>query len=120
MDELDGYANIAAEFLPTYEIASATDPMFSFLRFLYMANEDHSTDSDESAQIWPWSGIPRGVSVPDAIRSSYAVIRAVLIEAKLATCTAADRYSGDYEKVKAYLEDKLMRTKGVNQLLKCC
>jgi hypothetical protein len=50
-DELDGYANIAAEFLPTYEIASATDPMFSFLRFLYMANEDHSTDSDESAQI---------------------------------------------------------------------
>ena len=32
-DELDGYANIAAEFLPTYEIASATDPLFSFLRF---------------------------------------------------------------------------------------
>jgi len=32
---------------------------------------------------------------------------AVLIEAKLATCTAADRYSGDYEKVRDYLEDKL-------------
>ncbi|MGB2641708.1 MAG: hypothetical protein WAN32_22345, partial [Candidatus Acidiferrum sp.] len=31
--ELDGYANIAAEFLPTYEITSPTDPMFSFLRF---------------------------------------------------------------------------------------
>jgi len=27
-EELDGYANIAAEFLPTYEIASATDPLF--------------------------------------------------------------------------------------------
>ena len=32
-DELDGFANIAAEFLPTYEITSATDPMFSFLGF---------------------------------------------------------------------------------------
>ena len=32
-DELDGYANIAAEFLPTYEIASATEPLFSFVRF---------------------------------------------------------------------------------------
>jgi hypothetical protein len=42
---------------------------------------------------------------------------AVLIEAKLATCTAADRYSGDYERVKSYLEDKLVKTKGVNQLL---
>lgn len=42
---------------------------------------------------------------------------AVLIEAKLARCTAADRYSGDYEKIKRYLEDKLVKTKGVNQLL---
>jgi hypothetical protein len=42
---------------------------------------------------------------------------AVLIEAKLATCTAADRYSGDYEKIKDYLEEKLVRTKGVSQLL---
>jgi hypothetical protein len=41
---------------------------------------------------------------------------AVLIEAKLATCTAADRYSCDYERIKSYLEDKLV-TKGVNQLL---
>jgi hypothetical protein len=41
---------------------------------------------------------------------------AVLIEAKLATCTAVDRYSGDYEKIKEYLEDKLV-SKGVNQLL---
>jgi hypothetical protein len=32
-DELDIYANLAAEFSPTYEITSATDPMFSFLRF---------------------------------------------------------------------------------------
>ena len=30
---------------------------------------------------------------------------AVLIEAKLATCTAADRHSGDDEKVKGYLEE---------------
>ena len=42
---------------------------------------------------------------------------AVLIEAKLATCPAAIRYSGDYEQVKAYLENKLVKTKGVNQLL---
>jgi hypothetical protein len=42
---------------------------------------------------------------------------AVLIEAKLATCTAADRYSGDYKKVRDYLEDKLVKTKGVKQLL---
>jgi hypothetical protein len=33
-DELAGYANIAAEFLPTYEITSPTDP-------LYLADEDH-------------------------------------------------------------------------------
>lgn len=32
-DKLDGYANIAAEFLPIYEMASATDPVYSFLRF---------------------------------------------------------------------------------------
>ena len=32
-DELDVYANLAAEFSPTYEITSPTDPMFSFLRF---------------------------------------------------------------------------------------
>ena len=32
-DELDSYANIAAEFLPTFEITSQTDPLFSFLRF---------------------------------------------------------------------------------------
>jgi hypothetical protein len=42
---------------------------------------------------------------------------AVLIEAKLATCTAADRYSGDYEKIKDYLEEKLVKGKGVKQLL---
>ena|SRR5882724_5970399 len=42
---------------------------------------------------------------------------AVLVEAKLATCPAAIRYSGDFEKVKGYLEDKLAKTKGVNQLL---
>jgi hypothetical protein len=32
-DELDGYANIAAEFLPSFEFSSRTDPLFSFLRF---------------------------------------------------------------------------------------
>lgn len=42
---------------------------------------------------------------------------AVLVEAKLATCTASDRYSGDYQKIKDYLEDKLVKTKGVAQLL---
>lgn len=42
---------------------------------------------------------------------------AVLIETKLATCPAADRYSGDYEKIKGYLEDKLVISKGVDQLL---
>jgi len=42
---------------------------------------------------------------------------AVLIEAKLATCAAEDRHSCDYEKIKAYLEDKLVQTKGVFQLL---
>jgi len=42
---------------------------------------------------------------------------AVLIEAKLATCTAADRYSGDHEKIKVYLEGKLVQSKGVKQLL---
>jgi hypothetical protein len=42
---------------------------------------------------------------------------AVLIEAKLATCTAADRYSGDYKRIKEYLEDRLVRNKGVGQIL---
>jgi hypothetical protein len=42
---------------------------------------------------------------------------AVLIEAKLATCAAADRYSGDYKKIRDYLEDKLVKSKGVNQIL---
>jgi hypothetical protein len=42
---------------------------------------------------------------------------AVLIEAKLATCPAADRYSGDYERIKNYLEAKLVSSKGVKQLL---
>jgi hypothetical protein len=42
---------------------------------------------------------------------------AVLIEAKLATCTAADRHSGDYKRIRNYLEDKLVKPKGVNQLL---
>lgn len=42
---------------------------------------------------------------------------AVLIEAKLATCTAADRYSGDHRRVAEYLEDKLVKGKGVGQIL---
>lgn len=46
---------------------------------------------------------------------------AVLIEAKLATCPAHVRYSGDYAKMKAFLEDRLVcgtdRKVGVAQLL---
>jgi hypothetical protein len=42
---------------------------------------------------------------------------AVLIEAKLATYAAADRHSVDYRRLKAFLEDRLVATKGVNQLL---
>lgn len=42
---------------------------------------------------------------------------AVLIETKLATCAAADRYSGDYKRIRDYLEDKLVTSKGVGQLL---
>ena len=45
----------------------------------------------------------------------------ILIEAKLATCAASIRYSGDYQKFKKYLEDKLVtgtdRPVGVSQLL---
>jgi hypothetical protein len=46
---------------------------------------------------------------------------AVLVEAKLATCSAAVRYSGDYQKFKKYLEDRLVtgtdRPVGVSQLV---
>jgi hypothetical protein len=46
---------------------------------------------------------------------------AVLIEAKLATCPAPVRYSGDYQQFKKYLEDRLVvgtdRPIGVSQLL---
>jgi hypothetical protein len=274
-DELDGYANIAAEFLPTYEIASATDPLFSFLRFyiwltkiipriptnllkfdlevefqkvfpfpiityaefiatfalhalqerqtqtydkpidatlrkswfkkttvpemtleqmfetvsfsldkmpnpkdtlgyadfeflkdrpyflfndeMYMLDYEFSLGKLESAVIWrvlrslpkddkePWLSYwglvfeeyvtwmfemyaapalhqvypsPKFVDSTDQICDQIIVCgdTAVLIEAKLATCKAADRYSGDYEKIKAYLEEKLV-TKGVGQLL---
>ncbi len=273
--ELDGYANIAAEFLPTYEIASATDPLFSFVRFyiwltkiipriptnllkfdlevefqkvfqfpiityaefiaafalhalqerhtqtydkpidatlrkswfkttsapeatleqmfetvsfsldkmpnpkdtlgygdfeflkdrpyflfnndMYMLDYEFALGKLESAVIWrvlrslprdkkePWLGYwglvfeeyvtwmfetyaahalqkaypsPQYVNSTDQICDQIILCgdAAVLIEAKLATCTATDRYSCDYEKIKAYLEDKLV-TKGVNQLL---
>jgi hypothetical protein len=62
---------------------------------------------------------PTYVSSTDQICDQIIICgnTAVLIEAKLATCTAADRYSGDYDKIKGYLEDKLVKTKGVNQLL---
>jgi hypothetical protein len=274
-DELDGYANIAAYFLPSYEITSPTDPLFSFLRFyisltkiipripthllkyspeaefqklfsfsiityaefiaafamhalqerqtqtydkpidatlrkswfkntsipeaiieqmfktvsfslddmpkqkdtlgygdveflkdrpyflfdsdMYMLDYEFALGKLESAVIWrvvrnlpqnkkePWLGYwglvfeeyvtwmfetyaapalhklypnPTYVNSTDEICDQIIVCgnTAVLIEAKLATCKAADRYSGDYEKIKAYLEDKLV-TKGVNQLL---
>jgi hypothetical protein len=42
---------------------------------------------------------------------------AVLIEAKLATCKASVRYSGDYLQVREYLEDRLVTGAGVCQLL---
>jgi hypothetical protein len=32
-DKLGAMANLAAEFLPIYELDSSTDPMFVFLRF---------------------------------------------------------------------------------------
>lgn len=274
-DELDGYANIAAEFLPVYEIASATDPVFSFLRFyiwlttiipriplallkfdletefqklfpfrvvtyaefiaafalhalqerqgqtydkpidatlrqgwfkntsvshatieqmfetvsfsldsmpppkdtlgygdfeflkdrpyllfkgeMYMLDYEFALGKLESAVIWrvlrslpaekkePWLSYwglvfeeyvtwilqtyaapalhkiypnPRYVNSTDQICDQILVCgdTAALIEAKLATCPAPDRYSGDYQKIKSYLEDKLV-TKGVNQLL---
>jgi len=47
---------------------------------------------------------------------------AVLIESKAATCPASVRYSGDYKKVREYLDTKLVdgtdRPVGVSQLLK--
>jgi hypothetical protein len=275
-DELDGYANIAAEFLPTYEIASATDPLFGFLRFyiwltkiiprispnllkfdletefqklfpfpvityaefvaafalhatqerqtltytkpidatlrkgwfkktsvteetieqmfetvsfsldkmpnvkdtlgygdfeflkdrpyflfkgdMYMLDYEFALGKLESAVIWrvlrnlptnkkePWlsywglvfeeyvtwmletyaaSSLHKVFPSPTYLNTSDQICdqiiicgdTAVLIEAKLATCTASDRYSGDYERVKGYLEDRLVKTKGVNQLL---
>jgi hypothetical protein len=62
---------------------------------------------------------PRYLNSTDQICDQIVICghTAVLIEAKLATCTAADRYSGDYEKVKDYLEVKLVKDKGVKQLL---
>ena len=46
---------------------------------------------------------------------------AVLVEAKLATCSAPVRYSGDYQQFKKYLEDRLVagtdRPIGVSQLV---
>jgi hypothetical protein len=46
---------------------------------------------------------------------------AVLVEAKLATCSAAVRYSGDYQQFRKYLEDRLVtgtdRSVGVSQLV---
>jgi hypothetical protein len=61
---------------------------------------------------------PKYVNGSDQICDQIVICgdTAVLIEAKLATCAAADRHSGNYEKIKLYLEEKLV-TKGVNQLL---
>jgi hypothetical protein len=276
VDELDGYANIAAEFLPSYEIISPTDPLFSFLRFyiwltkiipripanllkfeldvefqkvfpfpiltyaefiaafamhairerqnptydkpidatlrkswfknanipdktieqmfetvsfsldslpkpkdtlgygdfeflkdrpyflfngeMYMLDYEFALGKLESAVIWrvlrnlpnnkkdPWLSYwglvfeeyvtwmfetysrrelhrlhpnPTYVNSTDQICDQIIICgsTAVLIEAKLATCTAADRHSGDYERIRGYLEEKLVKTKGVQQLL---
>jgi len=274
-DELDGYANLAAEFLPTYEITSATEPMFTFVRFyiwltkiiprippnllrfdieaefqkafpfpiltyaefiaafashalqerrtqtfdkpidatlrktwfkktsvseptiermfetvsfsldnmpkpndtlgygdfeflkdrpyflfngdMYMLDYEFALGKLESAVVWrvlrslpdekkePWLSYwglvfeeyvtwmfetyaaralhriypsPRYNGSTDQICDQAIICddTAVLIEAKLGTCAAADRYSGNYQKIKLYLEDKLV-SKGVNQLL---
>lgn len=275
-DELDGYANIAAEFGPVYEITSATDPLFSFLRFyiwltkiiprippnllkfdleaefqklfpfsivtyaefiavfalhalqerqtqtydkpidatlrkgwfrntsipegtiermfetvsfsldnmpnpketlgygdfeflrdrpyflfngeMYMLDYEFALGKLESAVIWrvlrslpqdkkePWLSYwglvfeeyvtwmleiyaapalhklypsPTYVNSTDQICDQVVICgnTAVLIEAKVATCTASDRYSGDYSMVKDYLEEKLVKSKGVSQIL---
>lgn len=42
---------------------------------------------------------------------------AVLIEAKLATCPSKTKYSGDYKKMEKFLEDKLVKGVGVDQLV---
>ncbi len=63
---------------------------------------------------------PTYVSSSDQICDQISISgdTAVLIEAKLGTCTAEDRHSGDYEKIREYLEDKLVKSKGVYQLLR--
>lgn len=62
---------------------------------------------------------PRYVGSSDQICDQIVICgdTAVLIEAKLATCAAADRYSGDYRKIADYLEGRLVKGKGVGQLL---
>jgi hypothetical protein len=61
-----------------------------------------------------------GTQVCDAIVICGST--AILIEAKIATCSIKTKYSGDYELMKKYLESKLVGTptkrKGVWQLLK--
>jgi hypothetical protein len=42
---------------------------------------------------------------------------AILIECKLATCRSKTRYSGDYKEMKEFLEERLVKDKGVSQLL---
>jgi hypothetical protein len=42
---------------------------------------------------------------------------AVLIEAKLATCPSKTRYAGDYKRMKNFLEEKLVKGVGVDQLV---
>jgi hypothetical protein len=275
-DELDGYANVAAEFLPTYEITSPTDPLLSFLRFyiwlttiiprispkllkfdlevefgqlfpfqivtyaefiaafalhalqerqnqtydkpidatlrkgwfkntriptetiekmfgtvsfsldnlpvptdtlgygdfeflkdrpyflfndeMYMLDYEYALGKLESSVIWrvlrtlpekkkgPWLSYwglvfeeyvtwlfetyagptlhmvypsPTYLNTADQICDQIIICgdTAVLIEAKLGTCTAADRHSGDYKRIKTYLEDKLVTGAGICQLL---
>lgn len=62
---------------------------------------------------------PLYVSSTDQICDSIIICgdTAVLIEAKLATCKASVRYSGDYLRVTEYLEDRLVTGAGVCQLL---
>ena len=63
---------------------------------------------------------PKYVDDPNSEICDVIVIcgkTAVLIEAKLATCPSKTRYSGDYKKMKKFLEDKLVKGVGVDQLV---
>jgi hypothetical protein len=81
--------------------------------------DTYASKSQNSFQASPKYEHEQNRSVCDAIVICGST--AVLIEVKLATCPAPVRYSGDYQKFKTYLEDRLVtgtdRPIGVSQLL---